>query len=227
MIDSCKYLSVATPEKEHTMNDYHLIGTQGCGSTIVEAMFELAGLPYTVDYVDYASPGPGRDRLLRANPLGQVPTLLLPDGTVMTESAAIALYIADRAPQAGLVPGVNDPLRPVFLRWLIFLVAALYPTFTYGDDPAKWVDDEAAGKALRSSTDEHRKKLWQQVEAQAQATPWFLGTQFSAIDIYIAVMSYWRPGRNWFKEQCPKLTATTQAVEALPKAGPAIKRNMA
>lgn len=208
------------------MGKYILIGTKGCGSTIVEVAFELTGLPYSVEYVDYASPGPGRDRLLQVNPLGQVPTLMLPEGAIMTESAAIVLHVSDMASGCGLVPSSDDPLRPQFLRWLVFLVAALYPTFTYGDEPVKWVGKEAAGKALRTSTDEHRKRLWQQIEGAAKA-PWFLGERFSAIDIYIAVMRYWRPGRKWFAEQCPKLNAIAMATEALPKIGSIIARNMA
>jgi GST-like protein len=163
---------------------------------------------------------------LQVNPLAQVPTLILPDGAIMTESAAIVLHAADVAPESGLAPLSNDALRPQFLRWLIFLVAALYPTFTYGDDPDKWVADETASKALRNSTDEHRKRLWQQIEGAAKE-PWFLGERFSALDIYIAVMRYWRPGRKWFGEQCPKLTSIALATEGLPKVGPIIERNMA
>jgi len=48
----------------------------------------------------------------------------------MTESAAMVLYAADLAPSAGLVPGAGEASRPAFLRWLIYLVASVYPTFT-------------------------------------------------------------------------------------------------
>ena len=128
------------------------------GSMIVEAALALAKLPHEVEMIPYVEPGPQRDRLLALNPLGQVPTLVLPDGRAMTESAAIILHIADQAPQAGLIPAAKDPARPMFLRWLEFIVAAIYPTFTYGDDPKRWAGDEAAGKHLRKATDEHRKE---------------------------------------------------------------------
>ncbi len=204
---------------------YRLIATAGAGSTLIEAALELAGLPYDVEEIDYAAPGPGQDRLRALNPLGQVPTLLLPDGAVMTESAAMMLLIADRAPGAGLVPPPDDPTRPPFLRWLIFLVASLYPTFTYGDDPFRWVSDDAAGSELRRSTDEHRQRLWRQVEGSIDPAPWFLGSQFSALDIYVCVMTRWRPRRAWFAEQCPKLHAVATALDRDPRLARVWQRN--
>jgi glutathione S-transferase len=113
---------------------------------IVEAALALSGLPYEVEEISYGEPGPQRDRLLAFNPLGQVPTLLLPDGRTMTESAAIILHLADEAPHAGLAPAAQDATRPMFLRWLAFIVAAIYPTFTYGDEPARWTGDGRASQ---------------------------------------------------------------------------------
>jgi GST-like protein len=93
----------------------------------------------------------------------------------------------------------------MFLRWLLFIVAAIYPTFTYGDDPARWAGGEAAGKHLRQATDEHRKDLWRYFAAQNSCKPWALGERFSALDLYVAVMNMWRPGPDWFKQECPAL----------------------
>jgi GST-like protein len=202
-----------------------LLGCKGCGSAIVEAAFALAGLALECEEVDYGKPGPKRERLFAMNPLGQVPALVLPGGTVLTESLAIVHYVNDRAPAAGLVPAPGDPRRDAFYRWQVFLVAAVYPTYTYGDDPAKWVGEGEAAKALRRSTDEHRKALWLQMEAAAGA-PWFLGETRSAIDLYLAVMTWWRPGKAWIAGNCPKLAKIAQAAEALPGVGEVIRRNM-
>src|SRR5689334_7662274 len=120
------------------MAGYRLISSKGAGSTIVELALALSGLPHEIETVPYLEPGPQRDHLLGLNMLGQVPTMLLPDGRVMTESAAIILHLADVAPDAGLVPPPSDPARPMFQRWLVFIVSALYPTYTYGDDPVRW-----------------------------------------------------------------------------------------
>ena len=192
---------------------WRVFGTKGAGSAIVEAALVLANIPYEREEVDYASQE-GHDKLATVNPLAQVPTVVLPDGTVMTESAAIILYIDGLVPELGLVPGVRDPLRRELLRWLMFLVAAVWPTFTYGDEPNKWVHDHA--EDLRGSTDEHRKSLWRLVEGAVRA-PWFLGEAASALDVYIAVMTRWRPGRAWFVEHCPRLYKIAATMDADPR----------
>jgi GST-like protein len=193
---------------------WRVLGCKGCGSAIVEAALVLAGIPYEREEVNYETKE-GHDKLADAgNPLAQVPTVIMPDGTVMTESAALVLYIDGLVPELGLVPSLKDPLRREFLRWLMFLVAAVYPTFTYGDDPKKWVGD--AGDSLRTSTDEHRKSLWRLVEGAVRA-PWFLGNTPSALDIYVSVMTRWRPRREWFAENCPRLHAIATAVDADPR----------
>jgi GST-like protein len=208
------------------MSKYHLIASKGAGSMIVEAALALSGLPYEVETIPYVEPGPQRDRLLALNPLGQVPTLLLPDGRTMTESAAMILHLADQAPRAGLAPSTRDPARPMFLRWLAFIVAAIYPTFTYGDDPSRWASDEAAGKHLRKATDEHRKELWHYFAAQTPCKPWVLGDQLSALDLYVAVMSTWRPGPAWFKQEAPALAAIAARVAQLDALRDVWKRNV-
>ena len=201
-----------------------LLGCRGCGSAIVEAAFAVAGLPLDYEEVDYGAGSPTRPRLLEVNPLGQVPALLLPQGGLLTESLAIVQYVDDLAPKAGLIPKAPDPTRPAFLRWSIFLIAALYPTWTYGDEPAKWVEDTQGAKQLRESTDRHRQGLWLQVE-EAAGAPWFLGSRMSAIDLYIAVMTNWRPGRKWFAANTPRLLAIAEKTSATRGVADVIARN--
>ena len=201
-----------------------LLGCKGCGNAIVEAAFAVAGIPIDTEEVDYSDASPTRPRLLKFNPLGQVPTLVLPNGGVMTESLAMLHYIDDVAPKAGLIPPKGDPLRPTFYRWAVFLIAAVYPTYTYGDDPKKWVPDEGASKLLRESTDNHRKTMWGWIEAEAKA-PWFLGERFSAIDLYIAAMTRWRPGVLWFAKNTPKCVAIAKRAAALDAVAPVITKN--
>jgi GST-like protein len=193
---------------------------------IAEAALALSKLPYEVEMIPYGEPGPQRDRLLSLNPLGQVPTLLLPDSRVMTESAAIILHLADEAPRAALAPSAKDPVRPMFLRWLAFIVAAIYPTFTYGDEPKRWADNEASGKHLRQATDAHRKELWRYFAAQNPCKPWVLGEHFSALDLYVAVMNLWRPGPAWFKKECPALADIAARVAKLDALRDVWKRNV-
>jgi len=63
------------------------------------------------------------------NPMGKVPTIVHGE-TVITESAAIALYLADLFPQAGLAPAIGDTARGTYLRWMIFNQAAVEPAVT-------------------------------------------------------------------------------------------------
>ena len=201
-----------------------LLGCKGCGNAIIEAAFAVAAIPVDYEEVDYSDDSPTRPRLLKVNPLGQVPALVLPDGSVMTESLAMLHYIDDMAPAAGLIPPKGDALRPTFYRWAAFLIAAVYPTYTYGDDPKKWVADEAGSKLLRESTDKHRQALWKQMEADAKG-PWFLGERFSALDLYIAAMTRWRPGVLWFAKNTPKVVEIAKRAAALPAVAPVMAKN--
>lgn len=196
---------------------YTLLGCRGCGSTIVAAALELTGFPWGYEEVDYAADSPERERLLRLNPLGEVPTLILPNNEVMAESAAIVLLLHARAPHAELAPEAGAATLPRFLRWLMFINSAIYPTFTYGDHPETWLPNSRRPERLEEAIAPHREQLWLQCAAAASdAGPWFLGRTFSALDLYIAVMCNWRPGRRWFLQHCPQLIAIAGRVEQLP-----------
>ncbi|MGA7540222.1 MAG: glutathione S-transferase family protein [Steroidobacteraceae bacterium] len=203
---------------------YTLFSVPGWGSALAEAMLALCSAPVAIeDVTGFDRPGAARDRLLRVNSLGQVPTLLLPDGTVMTESAAITLLLSERHPQAGLAPPPGTPLRPTFLRRLIWIAANVYPTFTYGDYPERWVGADA--KSLKTATDTYRERLWREFDSQVSEGSWTLGTDFSALDVYVAVMTHWRPGRVWFAEQCPRLRAIATRADDHPLLSGVLLRN--
>ena len=98
---------------------YQLFGRKGWGSALTELQLAWYGLPYRMEEVgDLFASEEARQALAKINPVAQLPTLVLPDGTVMTESAAITLYLAEATGSAELVPPPGDPTRPAFLRWL-------------------------------------------------------------------------------------------------------------
>ena len=134
----------------------------------------------------------------------------------MSESAAITLLLADITGTDSLVPGPGATERAKFLRWLIFIVANIYPTFTYADDPARFVSVNAARDPFRAATDAYAQRLWRQVESEAGA-PWFLGDRFSALDIYIGLMTRWRPKRGWFEMETPRLFGIAQRTDKVPE----------
>ena len=204
---------------------YKLYARPGWGSVLTEAQLAWYGLSYEIEDVDdlFASAA-AREKLAPVNPLAQLPTLILPDGQVMTESAAITLHLADVTGSAELVPAPSEAVRPQFLRWLIFLVANVYPTFTYMDDPARFVSVEAARQPFADSVSAYRERLWAQVDDNI-GSPWFLGERFSALDIYLAVMTRWTPRRAWFAEHRPKLHAIGVRAEAQPHLAAVWQRN--
>jgi len=205
---------------------YRLFGRTGWGSALIEAQLVWYGRPFEFEEVgDLFKSAEAREKLSRVNPLAQVPTLVLPDGTLMTESAAITLLLADGVPaERTLVPPEGTKERAAFLRWLVFLVANIYPTFTVADDTSRWVSGEAPQKELRERFNDYRLRLWRQVESSLGDGPWFLGARFSALDLYVAVMTRWTPRRAWFAET-PKLNAIATRTDAVADLAAVLKRN--
>ncbi len=198
-----------------------LYGARGCGSAITEAMLAVAGPPYEfVDVGGFERAGSARDTLARINPLAQVPALVLEDGTILTETAAIALFLADRHP--GLAPPRDTPERTRFYRLLIWLVANVYPTFTYGDAPERWLD--TAPGELDASTGRHREELYRWLDGEL-GEPFALGPDLSAIDLYLAVMVAWRPRRPWFDRHAPRIARIAERTQALPPIARVLREN--
>jgi GST-like protein len=196
---------------------FELFGRPGWGSVIIEAQLVFFGLAHEFIEVGdlFDEPEAGK-KILPLNKLAQIPTLILPDGTVMTESAAITLYLADLTGRDDFVPPPLAPERATFLRWLIYIVANIYPTYTYADDPARFVKTAGATEAFRGEVDAHAKRLYKILDDEA-AGPWFLGSRFSALDVYICTLTHWRPGRQWFTENTPKLAGIAAKTSEIPQ----------
>lgn len=206
------------------MSGWRLYGVAGWGSTLAEGALAWVGEAFEfVDVEGFDSPGPARDRLIAVNPLARVPTLVAPDGRALTESAAIVLLLSELKPEAGLAPPPGHPSRSAFLNRLAWFVSALYPTFTYRDYPERWAPD--APDQLAERVDSFRNSLWLQFEAELGDGEWVLGDLPSALDLYVAVFSHWRPRRPWLEAHCPKLHAIALRAERLPALAPVMERN--
>lgn len=165
-----------------------------------------------------------RRKIAEINPIAQIPTLVMADGTIMTESAAITLYLAELTGNDTLVPAAGSVARSAFLRWLIFIVANVYPTYTYGDDPSRFVAAREGQQEYRKAVNEYAINMYLVLENNAQQ-PWFLGERLSALDIYLCTMTRWRPGRAWFARNAPKLFSIAAATEEIDSLKATWQRN--
>lgn len=196
---------------------YQLFAASSTGSAITEAVLKWKKAPYKIISVDYVKDVLGeKARISKLNPLSEVPTLILPNGKPMTESAAMAFYLEETFKSRPLFPKPGSRDRAEVLKWLIFIVANIYPTFTYGDDPSDWIKTKSAREELRESTKKRCQELWLLCEGAAKAKPYWMGKEISILDIYVFVMSHWRPGRKWFEDHCPKLIKISEKVGKHP-----------
>src|SRR4051794_34207274 len=89
-------------------------------------MLEEVEAPYELRFVDIMGGGQKTSEILGLNPMGKLPILV--DGDqVVTEAAAIGLYLADRYGYGRLAPRVDDPLRGTYLRWTLFAPSVIEP----------------------------------------------------------------------------------------------------
>ena len=201
---------------------YVLYGDIGSGSAPIEMVLSEIGVPFELRDVPLSTNAQLSAEHRAINPMGRIPALLLPDGTVLTESLAILLTLADLHPEAGLLPPSGDPGRATVLRWMTLAAAEGYPHVTRWDYPERFSANPSHAEAIRDRALEMYRDIWRLVEAQAglkgtAAEPYLLGARFSIADPYLAVLSRWLKGRDWRPRECPRLEALAQAVMTRPK----------
>ena len=201
-----------------------LYGTKGSGSAAVEAALARAGLAYTG--VDAASwnPGPGRDALLQVNPLGQIPTLVLADGTVMTESAAILIHLGLTCPPGLLLPA-DMAARARALRGLVYIAANCYAAISVLDYPERWCEpcDDAMKAQIRAGTRARLHEHWRLFADQ-------FGVGFDAgapgaLELLATVVSKWSGARADLAAQRPGFHAQLLRVEQHPEVAAVFQRH--
>jgi len=199
-------------------------GDRGSGSFIVEALLAEAGAP--VRLVDHAlESNAQRDpAYLALNPMGQLPALVTPDGQLVSESAACVLVVAETFPEARLAPPPGHQDRAKFLRWLITIAGNIYPCVSRWDYPERFTTDPAGAEAVKQAAREEADRHWQMVVDQLRPDPWCL-SDFSALDVQVAVMSRWMGGPDRRREKFPALDAHAARVLARPAIAPVFARH--
>lgn len=196
---------------------YVVYGASGSGSVPVEAALGLIDLPYRVEErAPWESPERAAE-LARTNPMLQVPALVLPSGELMTETAAILIWLADAHPEARLSPTVSQITRPAYLRWMSFVSSAIYALYWIRDDPSRITDQAEDHAAIKARLSDRFIHCWGVMDAQVSPGRYILGDDLSVLDLYVASASRWSPGRRCFYEVAPRLAEAIRRVDADPR----------
>jgi len=172
---------------------YKLYGRQGSGSFAVQVALEEIGAPYEQIWISKEPQDVARLREL--NPTGRVPALVLPDGTVMFESAAILIHLAMAHPNSRLAPEPATTAHALFLQWMVFLSANVYEPVLRMYYSARYsARGDADANAIREqSTADFLANLGLISE---RLGPYVLGAQYSIADVYLYMLGSWYPGEK-------------------------------
>ena len=194
-----------------------LYGAAGSGSIAVEAALTLLAVPYTlIEGATWAHES-ARERVAPVNAMRQVPTLIFPDGEIMTESAAILIDLADRHPAAGLAPALGDPRRRQFLRWMVYVSSAIYSLHWIKPDVTRIGAPADSRDAVVEAVHERIAFCWANMDAQISPGRYLLGDELTVLDLYVTVVSRFGPWRKRFYAAAPKMTPVVKRVDAEPR----------
>lgn len=120
-------------------------------------MLEEVGVEHELRFVDIMAGDQKKAELLALNPMGKLPILVDGD-VVVTEGAAIGLYLADRYASGRLAPALDDPARGTYLRWTCFAPAVIEPGlmakmsgWEFKEGQAGWGNHDAMLRAMESA----------------------------------------------------------------------------
>ena len=198
-----------------------MITLHWCPQTRAERMFWLLqeiGEPYAINHIDFRDPDAPRGAdFLAASPLGKLPALS--DGHVhVADSAAIALYLADRYSMGDLAPALDDPMRGPYLFWMFYTPSALEPAIT-----EKMAKLEPRPTAYPWGSFDRMTGAF---EARLKDHDWLAGNRFTMADAmmagsiaYLAAFGMYQPtpGVQAFLDRCqarPAFAAAQKRLEA-------------
>lgn len=205
---------------------YIVFGDKRSGAFSAEAALAEAGVSYEFHLVSLEKNEQKSPEFLALNPSGKMPALKLPSGEIVTESAAILLTIADRFPQAGLIPPHATFARAEAYRWIAFMASEIYPMVEIVDYPDRFVPAGSEAEALKKRAIARIRERMLVIEA-AVVGPWLLAHEFCTADIYVAMFSQWSIGKEWRKAHLPKINALVDALAARPRIAPVWQKHFA
>ncbi|WP_293942646.1 glutathione S-transferase N-terminal domain-containing protein [Sphingomonas sp.] len=143
---------------------------------IVRWMLEEVGQPYDTEILDYATTLKG-DAYAKINPMQKIPAIVH-DGNIVTEVAAICLYLADAFPAAGLAPPPAE--RADYYRWTFFAAGPIEAAFT--NKSVGWEPDAAKQRMFGYGSFERAVDT---LEQGVTGKRFIAGDKFSAADVVV------------------------------------------
>ncbi|MBM6610156.1 glutathione transferase GstA [Citrobacter portucalensis] len=144
-----------------------------------------SGKDFTLDVVDLMKKRlENGDDFFAVNPKGQVPALLLDDGTLLTEGVAIMQYLADSVPDRQLLAPTSSLSRYKTIEWLNYIATELHKGFTPLFRPDTPEDFKPTVRALL-------EKKMQYVNDSLKDNQWICGPRFSIADAYLFTVLRW------------------------------------
>lgn len=195
------------------------------GSMAPEALLAACGAEYRVIVLERKPDGSFHDFFHKINPKAEVPTLVLPDDSVMTESAAMMIHIADQFPEAGFAPAQGSPARAQFLRWQVYLATTLYMSDLRLFYPERYTADAGGAGAVKARAVETMAREFAIYADALGDNPFILGNRMSAPDIYAAMLCTWAPDMKALFASHPNIGRMYDGVLAHPKIKAVWERN--
>jgi len=205
---------------------YTLYGKNGSGSAAIEAALAIIGAPSRIVETATWEQNDAYAELLKLNPLGQIPTLVLPDGSALSESAAILIHLGLAHPDSGLITR-DETARAQAIRGLVFIAANCYAAISVIDYPERWCEDadEATQKRIRNGTRARLHRHWDMFADLFPARPFLGGNAIGALDLHAAVVSKWSGSRTHLQKARPKFYEALLRIEAHPKVAPVFAKH--
>ncbi len=178
-------------------------------------ILEEIGAPYQLIQTTIAMDEPRPPEQLALNPNGWIPVLVWGEHA-MYECAAITVFLCDRHPAAGLAPAVDDPQRGLYLQTLVYFSSSVQNAFQLVYYPQRFADTPADEPSARRRGNRRLRETWSVIDGQIGASEWVLGDRFSAVDVYLFMLTTWlRPSRGHPSvEEFPNVKRIADAVLA-------------
>ena len=170
--------------------DYKLFYASESAAQGIRVMLEELGVHYELieSTTDRSKPRPAKQ--LEVNPNGWVPVLMY-DGTGMYECAAITIFLCDRHSEANLAPKLDDVTRGLYLQTLVYFSSSVQTAFQTTYYPDRFVDMPEAEASAQKRGIKRLRETWQVIDDQIGNNDWVLGKYFSAVDIYLFMLTTW------------------------------------